>query len=700
MKFDEFHCHKWAILLRERKQKIEFALNAINHENFETAKKLILEVFHGGPLKEKSFDPGMFGSLLYHMAMVTKMAAESKIILETFKMDYAKINSELESFYEDFLSDAKHLTEGILKTGTPFAKIPVNAFLYDKEKVKLLKRLTGKLSEIEKMLEERNTKAAVEIQSLFQEWALKIVEMRLRQEYETIKGFLTACAAAEKFGLNHLKEHIKLKQEEFGKHTVRAALEVSLKVGMKRDQLDKLMLSDHYIERKMDIKKFAGVMRFLNCPIFGNQKYLTTKMKVNPAVASLFCRYFCFAHAKAMLNMVIPFPFDLTQPKTIAKEGVCEFNLKMAGSKTETHSIKPEFLPLVISWNITLECNLKCSHCYINASNKTPLSMLSTEEAENLIDQIAEISRPLLILSGGEPLLRQDIFEIIRYSKEKGFKVGLGSNGTLICEETVQKLKKVGVDTVSISLDSVSPEKHDEFRGVKGSWKKAVNAIKVLRKSGILTQVNTTVTRQNYNEIGEILALAEELGAENFHLFFLVPTGRGVKIENVTPEAYEEMIQQTLKNTSKCKLNVKFSCAPQFMRIAQQTGMQIRHVQASMRGCIAGLYYCRIYPTGDVTPCPYMPIKLGNIRDKSFKEIWFNSQVFKDLRDPEKLKGKCGICEYKYACGGCRARAYGLTSNFIDFCGDLHEPAELKGDYLAEEPWCIYEPKAKKRSER
>ncbi len=271
----------------------------------------------------------------------------------------------------------------------------------------------------------------------------------------------------------------------------------------------------------------------------------------------------------------------------------------------------------------------------------------------------------------------------------------MGSNGTLICEETVQKLKKVGVDTVSISLNSVSPEKHDEFRGVKGSWEKAVNAIKVLGKSGILTQVNTTVTMQNYNEIGEILALAEELGAENFHLFFLVPTGRGVKIETVTPEAYEEMIQQTLKNMSKCKLNVKFSCAPQFMRIAQQTRTQIRHVQASMRGCIAGLYYCRIYPTGDVTPCPYMPIKLGNIRDKPFKEIWFNSQVFKDLRDPEKLKGKCGICEYKYMCGGCRARAYGLTSNFIDFCGDLHEPTELKGDYLAEEPWCIYKPKLK-----
>ncbi len=248
------------------------------------------------------------------------------------------------------------------------------------------------------------------------------------------------------------------------------------------------------------------------------------------------------------------------------------------------------------------------------------------------------------------------------------------------------------MDTVSISLDSIHPEKHDDFRGVKGAWEKAVNAIKALKAQGILVQVNTTVTRDNYEEIERIFEFVEKLGVENFHLFFLVPTGRGVKIEDITPEMYEEMIRHTLKILPRYGLNVKFSCAPQFMRIMQQTHSQMRHIQSNMRGCIAAFYYCRVCPTGDVTPCPYLPIKLGNTREKPFSEIWFNSKVLNDIRNPDKLKGKCGKCHYRYICGGCRARAYGLTAKFIDFCGGLHEPAELKGDYMAEEPWCTYKP--------
>jgi radical SAM protein with 4Fe4S-binding SPASM domain len=219
-------------------------------------------------------------------------------------------------------------------------------------------------------------------------------------------------------------------------------------------------------------------------------------------------------------------------------------------------------------------------------------------------------------------------------------------------------------------------------------------AIKALKNKDILVQVNTTVTKRNYDEIDDIMTLAEELGVENFHLFFLVPTGRGVKIEDISPVMYENMIKGTLEKIAKHKLNVKPACAPQFIRIAEQMNVRIKHVQALMRGCIAGLYYCRIYPTGEVTPCPYLPIKLGDIRKKSFKDIWFNSEILNNLRDFKKLQGKCGICGYQRVCGGCRARAYGLTSDFIDFCGDLHEPTELKGNYLAEEPWCIYQPKA------
>jgi radical SAM protein with 4Fe4S-binding SPASM domain len=333
---------------------------------------------------------------------------------------------------------------------------------------------------------------------------------------------------------------------------------------------------------------------------------------------------------------------------------------------------------------------MKCSHCYINATENKLAHELTTEEGKKLMDQICQVSKPLLILSGGEPLLRPDIYELIQYGASKGLKIGLGSNGSLIDDVVATKLKAAGIATVSISLDSHIPAQHDEFRGVAGSWQKAVNACKALRKNNVLVQVNTTLTQQNYDQIDDIMSLAEEIGVENFHLFFLVPTGRGSKLTDISPQKYEDMISNTFAKVTKHKLNVRPSCAPQFMRIAKGMGLDMRQW---VRGCMAGLYYCRIYPNGDVTPCPYLPVKLGNVKEKSFKEIWFNSPIFKALRDPNALKGKCGKCNYRTSCGGCRARAYGLSSDFIDYCGDLHEPGELKNDYLTEDPWCVYQPK-------
>jgi radical SAM protein with 4Fe4S-binding SPASM domain len=448
------------------------------------------------------------------------------------------------------------------------------------------------------------------------------------------------------------------------------------------------MLSDHYINYTMDLDKLDGRMQFLNCPIFGAHKYVGEELGLSDQVTSLFCTHFCFAHAKAMLEAVLPFTFALNQPQRMATHGKCEFYLKLGYSPNATVSEK--FIPLVVSWNVTRKCNLKCSHCYINASTEEYRDELDTEEAKELIDQISEVSRPMLILSGGEPLLRKDIFELIQYGAQKGLRMGMGSNGGLIDSSIARKLKESGIKTVSISLDSAIPEKHDEFRGVAGSWQKAVNAIKALRENQLLVQVNTTLTQQNYGEIDEIMSLVEKLGVENFHLFFLVPTGRGAKIADISPAMYEDMIRKTFAKTAKHRLNVRPSCAPQFMRIAKDMRLDMRQW---IRGCIAGLYYCRVYPNGEITPCPYLPIKLGNIRERVFKEIWFKSEVLRNLRDFKKLRGKCGICEYNDVCGGCRARAYGLTSDFIDFCGDLHEPTELHGDYLAEEPWCTYKPK-------
>ena len=676
------------MLLRERKEKTRQALNALAEDNFTQAKRLFEEVFRG-VTAGKSADPGMSGSLLYHMAMVTKMAAEPRYLLEALHVETPDVDKQLWRFYGDFASDVATLTSALEPLSVD-PKAEVNKVLGTSEKIALFKRLTERTKAVAAQLDNRDSAASNSLMGLFREWAKHVIEIRLRQEYETIKGLLITAELAKIAGLPRLKATMSQVQEKFGEETVNIALDVTLKVGLKREKLQSVMLSDHFIDYKMDMTKLDGSMRFLNCPIFGSHKYLAEKLDIDDAVAALFCTHFCYAHAKAMLETVLPFTFTLQQPQRMATHGTCEFYLKLAAPSKQTVSEK--FVPLVVSWNVTRKCNLKCPHCYINAAKEELSDELNTEEAKQLIDQICEVSRPLLILSGGEPLLRKDVFELIRYGTEKGLKMGLGSNGSLIDGVTAKKLKEAGVKTVSISLDSCSPERHDEFRGVAGSWEKAVNAIKALKENSVLVQVNTTVTQQNYAEIDEIISLAEQLGVENFHLFFLVPTGRGTKIADISPAMYENMIKETFAKTSKHRLNVRPSCAPQFMRIAKDNGLDMRQW---IRGCIAGLYYCRVYPNGDVTPCPYLPIKLGNIREKSFSEIWFTSDVFKALRDFDALKGKCGACEYRSLCGGCRARAYGLSSDFIDVCGDLHEPAELKGgDYLAEDPWCVYHPAA------
>jgi radical SAM protein with 4Fe4S-binding SPASM domain len=646
---------------------------------------LLSEVFHGTSTG-KNADPGMAGSLLYHMAMVTKMSAETKFLLKELNLKAPDVKADTSRFYQDFCSDMTELTKHVGRLET----VPTERLLEDlgtEEKVALFNRLTEKTRQLEVSLSNRHGETDDFLEQLFQEWAKSIVEMRSRQEYETIKGLMITSRLAEKVGIARLSDAMKRVQERFGEETVNIALNVTLKVGMKREKLQSIMLSDHFITYGMNLETLDGRMQFLNCPIYGSHRYIAEKLAVSNDVAALFCRHFCFAHAKAMLEAVLPFPLTLSQPGRMATHGKCEFYLKLAHSPKAATSEK--FVPLVMSWNVTRKCNLKCSHCYINANKEESCNELNTEEARKLIDQISEVSRPLLILSGGEPLLRGDIFELIKYGAERGLRMGLGSNGSLIDDAVAKSLKSSGAKTVSISLDSSIPQKHDDFRGVEGSWRKAVRAITALKENGLLVQVNTTVTQQNHGEIDEIMSLVEQLGVENFHLFFLVPTGRGARIADISPAMYENMIKTAFAKTAKHRLNVKPSCAPQFMRIAKDVGLDMRQW---IRGCIAGLYYCRVYPNGDVTPCPYLPIKLGNVREKSFSEIWFASDVFKNLRNFTTLKGKCGKCDYRSLCGGCRARAYGLSNDFVDFCGDLREPGELRGDYLAEDPWCVYQP--------
>ena len=648
---------------------------------------MFTQIFNGST-DGKQADPGMAGSLLYHMAMVSKMESETKVLLETLKVDLPNVSEQLRKIYCDFESDAKELLQTITPIPLGLEEMAIIPRMTSEEKIRLFTILKQENKKVEDFLNSKNHKAGEALEKMFAYWAEHVIRMRLMQEYETIKGLLVTAELARIIGLSALEKAMTAVEEKFGQETVSIALDVTLKVGMRREKLQSVMLSDHFINMTMSNETLDGCMTFLNCPIYGGHKYAMEKYGVNGQVSELFCKHFCFAHAKAMLDTVLPFPFTLWQPKLIATHGNCEFYLKLAHSPEAEKSER--FVPLVMSWNVTRECNMKCSHCYINATEKKLAHELTTAEGKNLIDQICQVSKPLLILSGGEPLLRPDIYELIRYGTSKGLKMGLGSNGSLIDETVAANLKKAGIATVSISLDSHIPAQHDEFRGVLGSWEKSVNACKALRKNNVLIQVNTTLTQQNYDQIDDIMSLAEEIGVENFHLFFLVPTGRGAKLTDISPQKYEDMITNTFAKVAKHKLNVRPSCAPQFMRIAKGTGLDMRQW---VRGCLAGLYYCRIYPNGDVTPCPYLPVKLGNVRDKTFKEIWFTSQIFKSLRDPTALKGKCGVCEFGSLCGGCRARAYGLSSDFIDYCGDLHEPTELKKDYLTEDPWCVYQPK-------
>ncbi len=686
-KFDDFNCHKWALLLRQRKEKLNKTNALIAAGEFETAKKLFKEIFYGVP-SGKNAEPGMSGSLLYHMAMVTKMETETRVLLKELRVESPDISKNLQRFYGDFIFDMEELTGKIVPLGIQAQEVAERKSIGTEEKIVLYLNLNERTNAVEHMVTRKSPEAAGALEVLFRDWAKDVVEMRLRQEYETIKGLLNLSELAKTVGVQRLKAAMEQVQDKFGRETVNIALNVTLKVGLRREKLQSIMLSDHYINYTMNMDTLDGHMQFLNCPIYGGHKYIGKELGISDAVASLFCTHFCFAHAKAMLETVLPFTFGLSQPQRMATDGKCEFYLKLGYSPAASNTEK--YVPLVVSWNLTRKCNLKCSHCYINANSTELDGELNTEESKSLIDQICEVSRPLLILSGGEPLLRKDVYELVQYGTEKGLRMGLGSNGGLIDAEAARKLKEAGIKTVSISIDSNVPSQHDEFRGVAGSWGKAINAIKVLRDNDVLVQVNTTLTQQNYNQIDQIMGLVEQIGVENFHLFFLVPTGRGAKMADISPAMYEGMIKHTFAKTARHKLNVRPSCAPQFMRIAKDMGLDMRQW---IRGCLAGMYYCRVYPNGDITPCPYLPVKLGNVRETSFKEIWFNAQVFKELRDPNSLKGKCGACDYRSLCGGCRARAYGLSSDFIDYCGDLHEPAELKGDYLTEDPWCVYKPK-------
>ncbi|OPX91664.1 MAG: Antilisterial bacteriocin subtilosin biosynthesis protein AlbA [Pelotomaculum sp. PtaB.Bin117] len=324
---------------------------------------------------------------------------------------------------------------------------------------------------------------------------------------------------------------------------------------------------------------------------------------------------------------------------------------------------------VIVSWNTTNACNMYCRHCYRDAGERSN-EELDTKEGLALVDQIAEAGFKIMIFSGGEPLMRGDIYTLVARAKEKGLRPVFGTNGTLINGEVARRLKESGAAVMGISLDSVDPASHDDFRAAPGAWQGAVEGMRACRSVGLPFQIHTTVMEWNLPEIEKLTDFAVDIGAVGHHIFFLVPSGRAVNIEAESLKAaqYEALLHRIMRKQAEVKIELKPTCAPQFMRIAAQLGVKTRF----SKGCLAGISYCIVSPKGIVQPCAYLNIPAGNVREKTFGEIWHNSNIFHSLRK-EEYEGSCGSCKYKQVCGGCRARAY-----------------FYHGDYLAEEPWCLY----------
>jgi radical SAM protein with 4Fe4S-binding SPASM domain len=387
--------------------------------------------------------------------------------------------------------------------------------------------------------------------------------------------------------------------------------------------------------------------------------------------------------------------------------------------------------PYVISWNLTYRCNLACEHCYLDAGTPLPSqradtarrgprlveaanfsdrSELGTEDCFRVIDEIAAFAPECLtILTGGEPLLRRDILEIVRRAAERGLWVVVGTNGVRITENVARRLAEAGARGLSLSLDALDPERHDRFRMVRGAWQNTVAGAEILNRTGLPFIVQTTAGSHNLAELDAIADFAHDrLAAKVWNLYFLVPTGRGQFVSDMTPAQYDEVLGSLYRIQRKYdrRMLVNAKCAPHYIKtVLEKAGFQndatddrlgqggsggqdqspasppwfgsspIRTYSGGAGGCPAGTHYMGIRPNGDVTPCPYLPVFAGNLRHAALTDLWTSSELFAGIRRRSALEGRCGACEMNAHCGGCRARAYGMT-----------------GDLMAEDPLCTHTP--------
>jgi AdoMet-dependent heme synthase len=351
---------------------------------------------------------------------------------------------------------------------------------------------------------------------------------------------------------------------------------------------------------------------------------------------------------------------------------------------------QPFARPYVVSWNLTYRCNLACEHCYLDAGG-TPLvdadsfadrSELDTEACFRVIDELAAFAPECLtILTGGEPLLRRDILEIVGRASQRGLWVVVGTNGVRVSENVARRLADTGARGLSLSLDALDPDRHDRFRKVRGAWQNTVAGAEILHRTGLPFIVQTTVGSHNLDELEAIADFAHDrLAARVWNLYFLVPTGRGQFVSDITPGQYDAVLASLSRIQKKYerRMLVNAKCAPHFVKTVLEQGdgaASIRTWSGGAGGCPAGTHYMGIRPNGDVTPCPYLPVFAGTLRHSSLAELWTSSELFTGIRRRTALGGRCGACELNGHCGGCRARAYGMT-----------------GDVMAEDPLCTHTP--------
>jgi radical SAM protein with 4Fe4S-binding SPASM domain len=334
----------------------------------------------------------------------------------------------------------------------------------------------------------------------------------------------------------------------------------------------------------------------------------------------------------------------------------------------------------LLAVNLTRRCNLACAHCYLDAETLKQGSAdeLETAEVNALLDQIASRgSDTMVVLTGGEPLLRRDLEEMAAHGSALGLSMVIGTNGVALTDRRVKSLQAAGVMGMGISLDSLDPVSHDEFRGYPGAWEKTLAGMEACRRNGLPFQVHFSVTEKNAHEIRAMIDFASNVGAHVLNVFFLICTGRGESMSDITPERYERVLEELVDAQSSTDLIVRARCAPHFKRVAYQRDPTSRLTRAEGYeggGCLAGIHYCRLTPEGGITACPYIPDEEDNIRQTPFWEIWDHSPTFSRLRNPQ-LDGNCGVCEFRLLCGGCRAR-----------------PKALGGTLMDTDPWCVYEP--------